>query len=426
MKNMTRPFAFAGKAFSLLLALFFLCPIASGHPQIGPVELFGELHGAPYKIAVPANWNGTLVVFVHGYRDKADHHGEVDDRSVPSDPLLEAALLGQGYALAASAFRDNGWAVEEGIQDTKDLTVLFRSLVAVPDRTILWGVSMGTVISFKSLERFGGIYDGAVCMCAIGAGTSRFQDSAVAGALAYDLLFGIPASWGTVGEVRNDIDFETEVVPKLFLEVSNPINFGKFEFIRLVAGIPGQGIIPPPTFYPNWVFAHFSNFESRAELQRRAGGPFVQNLDQTYSLTIAEKAYLAGLGVNADALLLHMNARRNIVAPPAPRNYVQHNADYSGKIKHPVLTVHTIIDEIVQVSNESAYADTIATAGRQDLLFQTYTNGVGHCQFTGPQFVLSIIAIDNWVRTGVRPTAASFPAALGFVPGFVPPPFPQP
>jgi hypothetical protein len=282
------------------------------------------------------------------------------------------------------------------------------------------------VIAFKSMERFGGIYDGAICACAIGAGATRFQDSAVAGALAYDLLFGIPASWGTVGEVRNDIDFETEVAPKLFAEVSNPFNFGKFEFIRLVTGIPGQGIVSPPGFYPNWVFAHFSNFESRAELQRRAGGPFVQNLNQMYGLTSAEKTYLAGLGVDADALLSQMNGRRNIVAPPAPRNYVERNADYSGMIKHPVLTLHTTIDEIVQVSNESAYADTIAAAGRQDLLFQTYTNGVGHCNFTGPQIFLSVFAMDSWVRTGVRPTAASFPAAFGFDALFVPPPFLQP
>jgi hypothetical protein len=426
MKTITSAFAFGGKAFSLLLTFFFLSPIARANPPIGPVDFSGELHGAPYSIRVPANWNGTLLVFVHGYRDKADHPGEVDDRTVPSDPVLEAALLSQGYGLAASAFRDNGWAVEEGIEDTRDLTLLFRSLVAVPQRTILWSVSLGSVISFKSLERFGGIYDGALCMCAIGAGATRFQDSAVAAALAYDVLFGIPGSWGSVGDVRDDLDFETEVAPKLLAEVSNPTNFAKFEFIRLVAGIPGQGINPPPAFYPNWVFEYFSNFESRAELERRAGGPFVQNLDQNYSLTPSEKAYLAGLGVDANPLLLQMNARRNIVAFPAARNYVARYADYSGEIKHPVLTVHTMIDEIVQVANESAYAETITAAGRENLLFQTYTSGVGHCEFTGQQFLISINAIDNWVRTGVRPTTASFPAAVGFVPGFVPPPFPQP
>ena len=426
MKNMTRSFISAGKALTLLFALFILCSIASARPPVEPVDLSGELHGAPYRIIVPENWNGTLIVYAHGYRDKANHPGEVDDRSANFEGL-EGPLLSFGYAVAATAYRDNGWVVADGIQDTKDLTVFFRDQVGEPDRTILLGASMGTVVAFKSMEQFGGIYDGAICLCAIGAGASRLFDNNLAASLAYDVLFGMPASWGTPGAVRNDIDDETEVHPKLFFEVSNPANFPKFEFIRLVKGMPGQGIFtpPPPGFYPYYVFATIG-FEGLADLQIRAGGPVVQNLNHNYTLTTAEKTYLAGLGVDADAILAQMNARRNISAPPAQRNFLERNADYSGKIRKPVLTVHTIVDEIVPVSNESAYAATNAAAGKQDLLFQTYTSGVGHCNFTGPQIFTAIFAMDGWVQTGVRPTAASFPAFLGFVPGFVPPPFPQP
>jgi hypothetical protein len=164
-------------------------------------------------------------------------------------------------------------------------------------------------------------------------------------------------------------------------------------------------------------------------LQRRAGGPFVQNLNQTYSLTAAEKAYLNSLGVPTfviDGWLAQMNLRTNITATPAARNYVERFATFTGKIKDPVLTMHTIIDPLVTVSNEAAYAETVAAAHRSDRLFQTYTTGNGHCAFTGPQLLTAVGAIDNWVRTGTKPTAATFPAALGFSPGFVPPPFPQP
>jgi len=250
--------------------------------------------------------------------------------------------------------------------------------------------------------------------------------------LAYDVLFGIPSPWGTVGEVRNDLDFETEVFPKLFGEVANPLNFPRWEFIRLVSGTPGQGITPPPppSFFPGWVFTDFFFLtEARAELQRRAGGPYVENLDHNYSLTAAEKAYLAGLGVPGpvvDGWLAQMNARRNIQAAQNARNYVKNNTNYNGKTKHPVLTLHTVIDPLVVVANESAYAELIASEGREDHLFQTYSIGVGHCAFTGPQLLTAVNAIDGWVRTGIRPTAATFPAALGFVPGFVPPPMLQP
>lgn len=155
----------------------------------------------------------------------------------------------------------------------------------------------------------------------------------------------------------------------------------------------------------------------------------MQNLDQQYSLTAAERAYLAALGLPpavVDGWLAQMNARRNIAADPSARNYVRNNTDYNGKIRKPVLTMHTIIDPLVVVSNEAAYAALVASANKQDLLFQTYTNANGHCNLTGPQILTGVGAIDLWVRTGVRPTAAAFPAALGFNPTFVPPPPLQP
>jgi hypothetical protein len=435
---------------SLLLLAITPLPIAQGHAQkraqtqrlleqksvnqVGPLDLTGELNGAPYRIRVPATWNGTLLVFAHGYRDKADHPGEIDNRNADIAPsaALEAPLLALGYALAGSAYRDNGWEVEGAIQDVKDVAVLFRDLVGKPNQTILYSVSLGSLIGMESMERFGGVYDGALCMCAPGAGSTRVWDSGLAIYLAYDTIFGTLPTWGTPAAVRNDLDFETEVLPKLIPEISNPANFPKFEFIRLVGGNPGRGITPPPppAFFPGWVITDMAFLtEFRAELQRRAGGGYVQNIGHNYNLSAAERSYLNGLGIPSpvlDGWLAAMNSQTNIVAAPAPRNYVEHYATFTGKIKPPVLTMHTIIDPLVVVANESAYQETVAGAGRSDRLFQTYTNGIGHCAFSGPQILTAVGAIDNWVRTGTKPTAATFPAALGFVPAFVPPAFPQP
>ncbi|MDQ3649120.1 MAG: hypothetical protein M3458_02335 [Acidobacteriota bacterium] len=396
-----------------------------------PVDLTGEFEGAPYRIQVPANWNGTLLVYVHGYRDKADHPGEVDDRSV--DDAQAQQVLALGYALASSALRDNGWAVREGVLDIKYLTRFFHDHVATPQRTILLGFSMGSVITLASMERYGDrLYDGAIAGCAVGAGTSRSWDLTADFLLAYDVVFGMPPVWGNIGDVRDDLDFETEVAPKLVGEISNPLNFGLFEFIRLVSGTPGRGITPPPPFspqpfFPRWVLADMKYAtEYRAELERRAGGRIVQNLNHTYSLTIEEKAYLALLGLNAEPLLAAMNAQTNISAESSARNYLTRHADYTGNINRPVLTLHTIIDELIPVSHESAYRGTVTAAGRENLLFQTYTNGIGHCNFTSEQLLTALVAIDRWVRTDVRPVPSDFPAALGFDPWFTPPPFPQP
>jgi len=419
--------------FALVLGLLLSLTLIDRSPaaKAAPLDLSGEIHGAPYRIRVPENWNGTLLIFAHGYRDKADHPGEIDNRNADVAPsaALEAPLLAQGFALAGSAYKDNGWAIKDAIQDIKNLAVFFRENVAQPQRTIIVAASLGTFVGFKSMEQFNGIYDGALCLCSAGAGATRLWDSGVPLYLGYDVVFGIPPSWGTVGEVRDDIDFDTEVLAKLAPELSSIANFPKFEFLRLVAKTPGRGITPPPPpgFFPGWAVTDFFFVtEARAELQRRAGGPIVQNLDQHYELTVAEKTYLAGLGLPTpivDAWLAQMNARRNIEAEPSARNYVRNNTDFNGKIRNPVLTMHTIIDPLLVVANESAYAELIGSQNREELLFQTYTTGVGHCNFTGPQILTAVNAIDLWVRTGVRPTSALFPAVLGFNSAFVPPPF---
>ncbi len=186
----------------------------------------------------------------------------------------------------------------------------------------------------------------------------------------------------------------------------------------------------PPAFYPGWVFTDmFFTTEARAELERRAGGAVVQYLNRNYNITLAERGYLNALGVPdaaIDGWLGAMNAQRFVAGPPHARNYLRRNADYTGKIKNPVLTMHTVVDPLVTVSQEFEYAETVARARRTALLFQTYTNGVGHCNFTGPQLITAVNAINQWVTSGTPPTAATFPAALGFVPGFVPPPMNQP
>jgi hypothetical protein len=395
---------------------------AQAHPQIGPLDLSGEINGVPFRIMVPATWNGTLIEFVRGFvRDE-----DARNPTMPPDEIHDK-LLAEKYALAGSA-RKIGWSIEEGLDDVVALVSFFRENVAQPTTTILWGNSVGTVITLETAERNGGAFDGYLTTCGIGAGAPRLWDQALVLQLAYDVTLGMPSSWGTPGDVRDDIDYVTEVAPVLGAQLADAENFGRFEFIRLVAGIPGSGITPPARFYPGALVPVFrAAMEGQAEVERRAGGPVAQNITHTYALTSAEKAYLASLGVNADPFLAAMNARRDIAAPPESRNYLEHFADYSGFIKRPVLTLHAYLDPRVVVAHESAYRDTIAAAGRSDLLMQVYAAAVGHCGENTKERVLTAIqAIEGWARTGTRPAASIFSTELGFIPDFVPPAWPQP
>jgi hypothetical protein len=192
---------------------------------------------------VPAAWNGTFVEFARGYFDKADHSGEIDNRTPTLPPVaVRDTLLAQGYALAGSARKSNGWSVEEGLDDVVALASHFKDNVAKPTSTILWGDSAGTVITLKTAERDAGAFDGYLATCAMGAGAPRVVDQYLDLRLAYDVTFaGMPSTCGTPGDLRDDLDFETEVAPRLSGQANDPANFGRFEFIRLLAGSQARG-----------------------------------------------------------------------------------------------------------------------------------------------------------------------------------------
>jgi hypothetical protein len=75
-------------------------------PSSGTNTLQGTLDGAYYTIAVPSNWNGTLVLYSHGYVPVfAPLLNPAPDAP---DAQTAGALLQEGYALAGSSYSQNG------------------------------------------------------------------------------------------------------------------------------------------------------------------------------------------------------------------------------------------------------------------------------------------------------------------------------
>lgn len=403
-------------------SVFMVTPVRAGLPASTSVDIIGTIDGAAYHIRVPANWNGTLLVYARGWSFALPYP---PDAAFGGDQV-EKYLLARGYALAGSSFKNAGWAVKEGIHDTLALTNFFRKQIGEPEHIILYGESMGGMITAESIEKFPAIYDGGIPMCGPMAGSTSSFDYKLDVGLAYDVALGWPASWGTVEDPSDEVDILTEILPVVFTRLSEPANYGAHEFVRLVNDMTYEDFyLGSNQGYGFWVLSILMSY-ARGEVEVRAGGNPVQNIGRVYSLSKAEQAYLADLGVDAEPLLAAMNARTNISADVDARNYLEHYADFTGMITRPVLTVHTKFDVITPVAMESAYRDTVDAAGYADNLVQVYTEGVGHCSFTKQQLLAAIVAMETWLETGSAPGPDFFPKSKGFDNDYMPPPWPQP
>ena len=103
----------------------------------------GEMDGAPFRILMPEEWNGRLVLFAHGYSGTTQF-----PRAVP----LQDYAVENGYAMAYSGYNETGWAVGAGVKCTEELRRYFVSKYGDPERTYITGASMGGTITITLME----------------------------------------------------------------------------------------------------------------------------------------------------------------------------------------------------------------------------------------------------------------------------------
>src|ERR1039457_3925572 len=123
-------------SFALMSAVLIALLSGSAAAQQHLTGTLGD--GATYVIDVPALWNGTLLLYSHGYVAPGSPNPALDI----SDPYTSYYMLASGYALAGSSYASTGWAVHEAIPDQIATLDLFQSMVGTPTRTIAWGHSL--------------------------------------------------------------------------------------------------------------------------------------------------------------------------------------------------------------------------------------------------------------------------------------------
>ena len=121
----------------------------------------GVLKGGDYQVHLPANWNKKLIMYAHGYQfmgtPPASANAQLAQRLKP--------FLDRGFAIAASDYPIQGFALAEGVDATEELRQAFIKKMGQPDSTFMVGHSMGGGITLATLENYGQHYQGGLPLC---------------------------------------------------------------------------------------------------------------------------------------------------------------------------------------------------------------------------------------------------------------------
>lgn len=359
-------------------------------PGLDTQRAWGVHNGAGYRIEVPMNWNGKLVMWAHGYR------GTGLELTVDNHPL-RPFLLANGYAWAASSYSRNAYDPSQGAKDTHALTKLFNGRFGKPVRTYITGASMGGHITAVVAEQWPASYDGAMPICGVLGDYELFD---------YFLDFNLAAQ--TLSG-QNQLypfgpDYLTSVVPatKAGLGPAFPfaLNAAGTNFKALVQ-LRSGGV--RPLFDQGWLYWNavagdflFGLGVGDGTLPRQPGVA-VQNTDVTYqfdalpALTPAEDAFnIAIQRVQADPQARRSNGLANVTPT-------------TGTLKIPTLSLHTLGDLFVPFHMEQEYARRVAAKGYAQNFVSRATRDVGHCTFTPTELVQTFTDLVKWVEQGTKP-----------------------
>jgi hypothetical protein len=436
-------------------------PATSGAQATTPAHYAGTLpDGGSWIADVPSPWNGTLLLYSHGY-------GSTAPADSP-DPGTQQDLLNEGYALAGSSYDPNGslWQMGSAVGDQFETLADVEHTVLRhrPTDVIAVGTSMGGLISSIEAEQSYGRLDGSLTTCGIVAGGLRLGNYQLDGEYAIsELLAGgsvqlVNYGSGATGE-NNSVVAATELNTAAATAQATAQGRARLalamSLMNTTTWSTQPGAVPPaphdylaqeqgqydtdfgpPSPFPVMVFIE----NGRQQIEVAAGGnpnwtagvDFRQLVDRSpYKPEIEALYRAAGLNLNADLRTLTRNA--NIKASISAERWIERTSDNTGRLQVPELDFHTIADQLVPVQQENYYRHTVADAGRSDLLRQAFVDAQSHCNFTPSELVAGVHAVQYRVATGrwgnvatpASLNAAAAQSGLGpaaFIPGYEPAP----
>ncbi|MBC7982923.1 MAG: hypothetical protein H7Y02_03620, partial [Candidatus Obscuribacterales bacterium] len=376
---------------------------------------WGVHEAAGYRVEVPANWNGSLVMYAHGYR------GEGPQLTV-SSPAIRSYLLANGFAWAASSYYRNSYDARAGVISTNALARQFDVITGLtPKRYFIHGHSMGGHVTVAAIEQFpnrtcpkgkighfcrevvaflgelsGGIkYSGAVPMCGVNADTRLFE--------YFNDFNLVAAKLANVTVPRPAPDFSTAYLPgiigSLFVtypSINTPLGDKlKAATIELTGGprpIVGQS-------YAGFMNLLFGFGGGNGSVAVTNGLPVVSNIGRIYQLDHDPKLSMEEILFNQEILRVRADPNAN------PPKFIDLEVipKTTGNLHVPTVSMHTLGDLFVPFSMQQIYVQRTKLWGQDDKLVVRAIRGAQHCEFSVPEQEQAFGDMLLWVDQGVKP-----------------------
>jgi pimeloyl-ACP methyl ester carboxylesterase len=343
----------------------------------------GIIDGAAYKIIFPENWKGKLVMYAHGY----EFMGSLPRQSNSPDFLKNMKpFLDRGFAVAASDYSIQGFALPEGVENTEALRKYFVKTYGKPDTTFMVGHSMGGGVTLATIENFGKNYNGGLPLCPLSSIPYLQCRKEFDMYATFNALFP-----GIVSPLSEIFDLSKPKPATPFSEVMPKVTAIREAIVERDSLL---GVAFAKCFYLKFDDLPFSLFFNENVLrdiaQKAKGNPF-DNTNTIYS----------GFSDN-----WNINKKAERLAATVNPNILFGRYDRTGDINKPVVLMHTVYDQLIPpIYGEVNFENMVHQKNKDEYFSVKYTNGQGHCNFTPQQIGEAFDELRRWAKTGQKAKA---------------------
>ena len=378
--------------------------------------------GAPYAMQVPANFNGTVALYSHGYRYNVDIPAAIPligGYKVTSTPEpvpggnadVARYLFSQGIAIVGSGFARQGWNPDSAIATNVELISTFKTKFPTTKKVIAWGSSLGAVITQGLAEKHPELVSAVAPMCLADNVNAELT-------MAGDFLWGLKvlfdpsikaghysAGAAGIGESYVDLGKVFTVMGKLQAGISTgawpdtssatgkaleaagiPVRSALL-YLGLMAGLPTQSahfdsvngpdgalklsfplaVSPALAILENGTNAAALAVLATQDVEMQTGGAIFDNTKTDYAARIESESVIFNAALSGNTVIGALNGALSAANPGAPRSV----GDKAAMVKMDAL--HANLGKInVPTILMTGLADPITPAGASQRIVDAY------------------------------------------------------